>query len=127
MPTVVVVDDEQDFRTLLRDFLPAAEGFTIVGEAEDGHQAMDLVQRHSPDVVVMDVQMPEMTGFEATRRIRRLSPKTLVVLVSINDEREFFRQAQEAGAVAFIPKTELSTERLLQVLGHSQPKRNDPS
>jgi len=102
-PTVVVVDDVAETRELLR-FLLRDEGIHVIGEASNGEQAVDVVRRLRPDVVLMDVMMPELDGLEATRKIRETVPETQVVILSYNDDRELREQAFAAGAYDYFVK-----------------------
>ena len=115
MSKVTVVDDNPGYCLFLKEILTGKE-FEVVGEAYDGKEAVRLVRDLRPELVVMDIEMPQMDGLEATGIIRSDAPGTAVVLISVNDEEEYHRQARAAGAVAFIPKTTFSLKRLLEEL-----------
>jgi len=100
---VLVVDDSQAMRTRVRWALEEA-GLTVVGEAEDGAQALAQAAAHHPDVVLMDLRMPRMDGIEATRILRRQQPDTPVVLWSGDDEDQLDRAIRESGAQVGLPK-----------------------
>jgi len=102
-PTVVVVDDVAETRELLR-FLLQDEGIHVVGEAGTGEQAVDVVRRLRPDVVLMDVMMPELDGLEATRKIKEAVPETQVVILSYNDDRKLRERAFAVGAFDYFVK-----------------------
>lgn len=102
-PTVVVVDDVAETRELLR-FLLQGEGINVVGEAGTGEQAVDVVRRLRPDVVLMDVMMPELDGLEATRKIKEAVPATQVVILSYNDDRKLRERAFAVGAFDYFVK-----------------------
>jgi len=102
-PTVVVVDDVAETRELLR-FLLQGEGINVVGEAGTGEQAVDVVRRLRPDVVLMDVMMPELDGLEATRKIKEAVPGTQVVILSYNDDRKLRERAFAVGAFDYFVK-----------------------
>jgi DNA-binding NarL/FixJ family response regulator len=103
--TVLVADDEELFRSGLRMIVESAAGIDVVGEAADGHQAVEQVRRLRPDVVLMDVQMPIVDGIEATRRIGRLDlPTRVLVLTTFGLDRYVF-DALRAGASGFLLKT----------------------
>jgi len=80
--TVLLVDDHALVRQGVRFFLEAQAEFEIVGEADSGKAAVKLVEEHVPDVVLMDLVMPEMDGVEATRRVKNISPRTQIVVLS---------------------------------------------
>src|SRR5262245_65416035 len=83
---VVLVDDHDLFRTGLRNLLEEQDGVVVLGEATNGVEAVKLVREAAPDVVVMDLKMPTMTGVEATRMITSESPLTRVIVLTISDQ-----------------------------------------
>ena len=85
----------------------AAGGFEVAGEVEDGAQAVDACRLWSPDIILMDVEMPHMNGFEATRRITQACPGTSVVIASMRPQPEYHAAAAEAGALMFMSKRDL--------------------
>src|SRR3954469_9872522 len=111
-PTVVLVDDHDLFRTGLRTLLEE-QGGAIVAEAPDGAQAVARVREHAPDVVLMDINMPVMTGVEATREIARLAPLTRVVVLTISDSDGDVIDAILAGALGYLLK-DSSIDELLR-------------
>jgi len=106
------VDDQPAFRSVARSMFEKDGAFRVVSEAADGADAVRKAGEHAPDVVVMDVRMPVMTGIEATRRILARRPETNVVLISMSAESEYPRLARQIGARAFITKRNLSTSTL---------------
>jgi DNA-binding NarL/FixJ family response regulator len=100
---VLLVDDHDLFRTGLRNLLEE-QGLTVVGEAANGAQAVSLVRELAPDVVVMDLNMPTMSGVEATRQITSIAPLTRVVVLSISDSDSDVIEAIVAGACGYILK-----------------------
>jgi len=113
---VIVADDEGDFRHWLRSLLEGSPEFQVVGEAKTGIEALDLVSRLLPDVVITDVDMPNGDGVEVVRSLRAERPGVKVIMVSGHTERGYERLAREEGALAFFPKAKLSLEALRQVL-----------
>jgi DNA-binding NarL/FixJ family response regulator len=102
--SVLLVDDEALVRAGLRMILETAEDLTVVGEAADGHAAIDAVSRYRPDVVLMDIRMPRLDGLAATEAVRaRPDPPAVVVLTTFDSDDEVFR-ALEAGAIGFLLK-----------------------
>jgi DNA-binding NarL/FixJ family response regulator len=90
--------------------LDKAGGFEVVAEREDGSFAANTYQEILPDAVIMDIQMPQMNGFEAAGTILGEDPQAVVVLTSMKQDDEYERLAQEAGAAAFYPKRHLNIE-----------------
>jgi len=106
------VDDHDLFRTGLRNLLEE-QGVHVVGEAADGAQAIRMVRELAPDVVVMDLNMPGMTGVEATRQVTSLAPLTRVVVLTISDQDEDVMNAILAGACGYLMK-DSSIQDLMQ-------------
>ena len=107
---VLVVDDHTVVRDGICALLALAGDIEVVGEADNGREALDRVRELVPDVVLMDVAMPTMDGLEATRRIHREFPQTKVLALSQYDDREYVFSIVEAGAQGFISKTAASSE-----------------
>ena len=109
---MLLVDDQPAFRNLARSMFEKGGAFRVVSEAADGADAVRKAGEHTPDVVVMDIRMPVMTGIEAARRILARRPETNVVLISMGAESEYPRLARQIGARAFISKRNLSAGTL---------------
>ncbi len=104
---VVIVDDHCDFRRVVHEFLSRLPNVSVVGEASDGDEAISQVELLSPDVVLMDIAMPNKTGLDATRIIKQRWPATKVMIATMHDNPIYRLQALEAKADAFILKTSL--------------------
>jgi PAS domain S-box-containing protein len=120
---VLLVDDHKILRDGLARLLEGEPDIEIVGEAEDGLQAVELAGSLLPDVVVMDVNLPRMNGIEATRKLRRKNPETKVVGLSMHSEEDIKKRMREAGAEAYVLKGAPATD-LIQAIrncGHSNP------
>ena len=115
---VLLVDDQELFRTGLRNLL-AARGIQVVGEASSGRQALELAAKLRPDLVLMDLNMPEMNGLEATRTLREQNPAAQVVILTVNDQADTLAEALRAGAAGYLLKDLRARELfdLLEVLG----------
>jgi two-component system, response regulator PdtaR len=100
--TFLIVDDNALFRQSTARILRAL-GYAVVGEAADGHQAVDLVQKLHPDLVLMDIEMPTLDGIEAAHEIQRVYP-TPVILLTAHDSQELLRDARAAGVAAYLVK-----------------------
>lgn len=107
-PTVVIVDDHPSFRASARAMLEAS-GFEVIGEAADGRTALELLRILRPAVVLLDVQLPDMSGFDVCIECGDLD-ETSVVLVSSRDGSDFGDLIERSGARGFIPKAELTGE-----------------
>jgi DNA-binding NarL/FixJ family response regulator len=114
-PTTLIVDDHRMFRTSAR-LLLEAEGYDVVGEAEDGASAVAEAERLRPDVVVLDVQLPDTTGFDIARELLQRGLAGRIVLVSSRRASEYGEQVSDSGAVGFIAKDELSGAALHTLL-----------
>ena len=113
--TVLVVDDHAAFRARARVMLET-DGFDVVGEASDGRSAIVEVARLRPDVALMDIQLPDMDGFEVTARLRRLGTARRIILISGRDREDYGGRVEQSEADGFIAKLDLSGERLAAVL-----------
>ena len=105
---VLVVDDQAPFRAAARAVMARVQGVEIVGEAMSGEEAVELVDKMRPSVVLMDINMGVMDGIEATRIITTKHPETLVILVSTYTEADMPPAARSCGAAAYVNKDELS-------------------
>jgi len=117
MYRVVVADDETEFRTWLRALLSSCDDFQVVGEACNGEEALSLLNRLNPDLVIADLYMPEPDGLEIARYIQKNYPDMKAILVSAHKERICEKLAHDEGALAFIPKSGLSLGELRHALG----------
>ncbi|AIQ47178.1 hypothetical protein R70723_15750 [Paenibacillus sp. FSL R7-0273] len=117
----IVVDDEALIRERFRYAFPLEEhGFEIVGEAEDGEEALELCRQLSPDIVITDVVMPRMNGLELTEELKRLMPRVKVIILSSFQEFEFARKAVMLGALGYLLKVTSGYQELLEILGQAR-------
>lgn len=112
---VLIVDDHAGFRSRARELLES-EGFDVVGEAADGDSALIATQQLGPDVVLLDIQLPDLDGFEVARRLTSNGGGPAVVLVSSREAEDFGSLVDASGARGFIAKDELSGARLRSLL-----------
>jgi DNA-binding NarL/FixJ family response regulator len=112
--TVLIVDDHPSFRASARAILEA-DGFDVVGEAEDGATGLAMLRELRPDVVLLDVQLPDMTGFDVCVECGDLDG-TSVVLVSSRDATDYGELIEASGAKGFVPKAELSGDAITSLL-----------
>ena len=113
--TVLIVDDHPSFRQTARALLES-EGFEVVGEAEDGASAIAQAKRLRPDVMLLDVQLPDMDGFAVSATLCRNGWSPQIVLTSSRDMSDFGSLVKTCGARGFVPKAELSADRLSTLL-----------
>jgi DNA-binding NarL/FixJ family response regulator len=113
--TVLIVDDHPSFRVTARALLEA-EGFEVVGEAADGTSALELARKLRPDVLLLDVQLPDLDGFEVAGKLSQNGWSPAIVLTSSRDLSDFGSLVAQCGARGFVPKAELSAETLSALL-----------
>jgi DNA-binding NarL/FixJ family response regulator len=113
--TVLIADDNGLFATALQGILDDEESIEVVGRAADGEEAARLAAELGPDVVLMDLSMPRLDGFEATRRIRVSTPDTAVVVLTGSLDSDDAARAKEAGATGFVTKDRILAELVTAV------------
>lgn len=113
--SVLIVDDHLVVRQGIRFLLEQMNDIDIIGEASDGQQAVDMVQQHLPDVVLLDLIMTPMDGIEATREIRRLSPNTQVIILTSHHKDDQIFDAIKAGALSYLLK-DVSSDELVAAI-----------
>jgi DNA-binding NarL/FixJ family response regulator len=101
---LLIADDHALVRSGLRSMLEREPGIEIVGEARNGREAVELCRSLRPDLVLMDVRMPDMDGLEATRAIKRELPETGVLMVTMHENRDYMLEATKAGAAGYVLK-----------------------
>lgn len=109
---VLLADDHTIVRQGLKLILAAQADFEVIGEASDGRTAAELAAKLRPDIVLMDVQMPELNGIEATRRMVEANPRIRVLVLSMHKEALYVREVLKAGARGYILKDAIDTELL---------------
>ena len=122
--TVLLVDDHELVRRGVRAFLETCQEFVVVGEAESGAQAVQLAEEQIPDVILMDLIMPGMDGVEATRQVKKVSPRTQVVVLTSYHEDEHIFPALQAGALSYVLK-DVRMEELAEAV--RKAARGEPS
>ena len=113
--TVLIVDDNARFRVRARRWLEA-DGYAVVAEAADGAAALEAVRLHRPAVVLLDIQLPDLSGLSVAKWLTRRSNPPAVVLTSTHDAADFGEALARCGARGFVPKAELSGDRLSALL-----------
>lgn len=112
---LILVDDHEVVRSGLRMLLASESEIEIVGEAGSAGEALQAVADHEPDVVLMDIGLPDMSGIEATRTIKQTHPETAVVALTIHEDEEYFFRMLEAGASGYVPKRAAPDELLAAI------------
>lgn len=116
MRQVVIADDEPVFRQWLRSLLDGSEDFQVVGESITGKDTLGLISHVSPDILIIDVYMPELDGLEVARYVKKHFPAIKTILISAHVDRVYKEMAESEGALTFIPKRQLSLDTLRQAL-----------
>ena len=114
-PTLLIVDDHATFRDRARRMLEAC-GYRVVGEAADGASALVAARTLRPEILLLDVQLPDMDGFQVAEALARDVPDSVVVMVSVRDATEYGARLMRSPARGFIPKAKLSPDALAQLL-----------
>jgi DNA-binding NarL/FixJ family response regulator len=112
---VLLVDDHPSFRRCARALLKA-EGFEVVAEAVDGASALALAEQVSPELVLLDIQLPDIDGFEVAHRLLARDPEIAIVLVSGRERAEYGSSIEQSGALGFVAKSDLSGAALESLL-----------
>lgn len=113
--TVLLAEDHTIVRKGLRSLLDAEPDIEVVGEAEDGRQAVEAAQKLRPDVVLMDITMPLLNGLEATRQLKKLCPAVKVVILTVHTTEEYIFQVLRAGAAGYLVKQAAVEELILAI------------
>ena len=108
----MAVDDNRKFRETLKQHLQEEPEVKVVGEACNGEEAVQLATELKPDLVLMDISMPRVNGFAATKEIKNARPETKVIILSIHKEQAYLTAAKEAGSNGYIVKGDLPTTLL---------------
>jgi len=107
---IMLVDDHQVIRTGLKSFLETQPDFQVVGEAGNGREAIERALELRPDIVLMDITMPEMDGLEATRQLKKLWPECVVLSLTVHEDKYYFMEMLAAGASGYLTKQAASDE-----------------
>jgi DNA-binding NarL/FixJ family response regulator len=104
---VFIVDDDPEFRRFLKEFLSDQPGLKIVGKAADGKQALEKVKKIKPDLVLLDIRMPGMDGFSASRLIKQKLPQVRIIILTIFDDPEYQDSVKKNGSDGYVVKSNL--------------------
>ena len=112
---ILIIDDHPLFREGVKKILSFENDLEVVAEGDDGRDACDLVERYQPDVVIMDINMPNMNGIEATRLLTKKYPQAKVIILSIHDDENYVSHALKSGAQGYLLK-EMDGETLVEAI-----------
>lgn len=112
---IVIIDDHQLFREGVKRILDFEKTFEVVAEGDDGSEAVELVEKYNPDVVIMDINMPETNGVEATKQLIEKYPDTKVIILSIHDDENYVTHALKTGASGYLLK-EMDADALIEAV-----------
>lgn len=115
MPTVIIADDHEVVRQGLRSLLSAERDLRIVAEAGDGHEALRAVEKHCPDLLVLDIVMPLLSGIEVTRQAKKTCPRTRTLILSMHADESHVAEALRSGADGYVLKDGRSGELLVAI------------
>ncbi len=119
---ILVADDHELVRRGIRGLLRARRGWKVIGEAANGREAVEKANILKPDVAIVDISMPDLDGLQATRQIREASPTTKVVVLTMHESDQMVRRVLDAGALAYVLKSDLATHlvRAVKVVSAGQ-------
>ncbi|MGG0720073.1 response regulator transcription factor [Robertmurraya massiliosenegalensis] len=112
---IIIIDDHQLFREGVKRILDFEKTFEVVAEGDDGAEAINLVEKHQPDVVIMDINMPNVNGVEATRQLIEKYPSTKIIILSIHDDESYVQHALKTGATGYLLK-EMDADALIEAV-----------
>lgn len=113
-PEAIVIDDHASMRRMTRRLLDAA-GYRVVGEAESGQEGLEMVRRFEPELVLLDLVLPDMCGTDVARTLRDEGSPSGILLMSSYDREDIDDVAKEAGTLGFVPKTELTVDSIREL------------
>jgi DNA-binding NarL/FixJ family response regulator len=115
MLRILVADDHDVIKRGLRALLESKVGWTVVAQASNGREAVEQAEMHKPDVAVLDISMPELSGLEAARRIRKVTPETEVLFLTVHNSAQMLQQALDAGGRGYVLKSDVGSDLLVAV------------
>jgi DNA-binding NarL/FixJ family response regulator len=115
MLRILVADDHEIVKRGLRALLESKPEWTVVAEASNGREAVEQADRHKPNVAVLDISMPELGGLEAARRIRKLTPETEILFLTVHNSAQMLQEALDAGGRGYVLKSDVGNDLLIAV------------
>ncbi len=123
--SILIVDDSALIRSHLREMLAEEPDLKIVGEAEDGLEAIEKARALGPDLVLMDIRMPFMNGIEAVRQLKKEMPETKAIILTIHDLLEYRKAAKKSGADGFVLKVSIDKELIPTIRDIFDPNKKN--
>jgi DNA-binding NarL/FixJ family response regulator len=121
MIRVMIVEDDESYRRVLRIMAETVDGLEVVAEAGTAEEALAMIDGVKPDLVLMDVRLPGMSGLEGAERMRRVAPEAQIVLMSAEDRSDYRTFVTKGGAAAFVPKSDINPETLGEIVQKARP------
>jgi DNA-binding NarL/FixJ family response regulator len=115
MLRILVADDHDVIKRGLRALLESKPEWTVVAQASNGREAVEQAERHKPHVAVLDISMPELSGLEAARRIRKLTPETEILFLTVHNSAQMLQEALDAGGRGYVLKSDVGNDLMLAV------------
>jgi DNA-binding NarL/FixJ family response regulator len=119
---ILIADDHELVRRGIRGLLRAQRGWKVAGEAADGREAVEKSRKLKPDIIILDIGMPNLDGLEATRQIRQAAPNTEILILTMHESNQMVRRVLEAGARGYVLKSDLAGHLVKAVKGVSRGK-----
>jgi DNA-binding NarL/FixJ family response regulator len=113
---IILAEDHVVFRRLLRQELENSDGLTVVGEAKDGQELLALLEEVTPDLIILDISMPNLSGLEAAKRIRVSHPHVKILFLSMHKNPAYAEQAQKLGVAGYLLKEEMEQALLAAII-----------
>jgi DNA-binding NarL/FixJ family response regulator len=107
---IVLAEDHIHFRQIIKKFIEANAGLTVVGEANDGLELLELLEQSLPDMVIADISVPRLRGLEAAKRVKELYPQVKVLILTVHNEKDYLDQAISNGVDGYTLKQEMDEE-----------------
>jgi DNA-binding NarL/FixJ family response regulator len=115
MTTIILAEDHQVVREALRLLLETQQDFQVLADTGNGHEVLQLAEKHKPDVLIADMMMPGLSGLEVARAVKRISPATKVIVLSMHDAESYVVEALQAGAAGYVLKKSSSQELIFAI------------
>ncbi len=113
---IVLAEDHREFRRLLRQEVERGEDLRVIGEVDDGQELLELLEEVSPDLIILDISMPNLNGLEAAQRLKRSHPQVKILFLSMHKKQAYVQQARSLGAAGYMLKEEMD-QSLLSAIG----------